>query len=97
VDSNRIKPHARIRITLPLATQQPTSCCPATLVALTTPNFSGGESGDGANDGGSICFSADLYRINKIVLLHKEYEEEMREAEQLPAGLPHPYSNMTAW
>ena len=49
---------ARIRITLPLATQQPVSCCPATSVAPTTPNFSGGEigthSGGGANGGGSI-------------------------------------------
>jgi hypothetical protein len=43
VDSNRIKPHARIRITLPLATQKPASCCHATSVAPTTLNFSGGE------------------------------------------------------
>jgi hypothetical protein len=76
VDSNRINPYARIRITLPLATQ-PGSCCPATSVAPTTPNFSGGESGGGAN----IFSSVDLYRINKIVLLQKEYEEELREGE----------------
>jgi hypothetical protein len=56
-------------------------------VVPTTPNVSGGESGGGTNGGGSICSSADLYRINKIVLLHKEYEEELREAEQLPTGL----------
>ena len=57
VDSNRIKPHARIRITLPLATQQPASCCSATSVVPTTPNFSGGERGGGTNGGGSICSS----------------------------------------
>ena len=40
-----------------------------------------GENGGGANGGGNIFFSADLYRINKVVFLQKEYEEELRAGE----------------
>jgi hypothetical protein len=82
------------------AGQQPASCGPATSVAPTTPNVSGGGNhgggGAGANGGGSICSSADLYGIKKIVLPRKEYEEELREGETAP-GLLYDYSNMTAW